>query len=128
MAQGLSLPVTVKGNGGASLIKGSKHLQQILEEALSEGGDDNPFQNLGIKPSIIFSINNQTTAGEMMLDIRRILKKFENRVGINPSKPLRIVRGQEGELGVSFGWVDLETNVTREFTAFFTRPGGNSGE
>jgi len=74
--KGLRLPVKTAKSGGIDIEKETSELDKILRLALSEGDDHNPFQDIGIMPRIIYSINDMTTASEARLEVKRILKKF----------------------------------------------------
>lgn len=128
MADGLAIPIGVDIRGGASIEKGSKQKTKVLKLALSEGDDTNPFQNLGISSSIIFDINSDITAAEAKLEVDRILKKFEGKIELDDSNPIEVFRDPEtAELGISFTYVDLDTNLPAEFRRILERAGGQSG-
>jgi len=49
---GLSIPMTVNKGGGAKIENSDAQLHKLILQALQEGDDDNPFQDLGIQPKI----------------------------------------------------------------------------
>jgi len=126
MANGIKTPVKASKAGGAEILKGTKQKAKILRLALSEGDDNNPFQKLGIMPDALFQNEGPTAAADLRLEVERILKKFSDSIGIDPNFPVTIFKSETGELGVTFKWVDLETNDTTDFSEFLQIPGGVS--
>jgi len=92
-------------------------LDTILRLALSPGDDDNPFQNLGLDERIIFSINDPAARGIARASIQAILRKYSDRVELDPNSPLEFATTAEGRLEVSFRYVNLDTNTVNDFRA-----------
>jgi len=127
MANGLAIPVGVNGAGGAKILKGSKQKTKIVRSAFAEGDDNNPFQDLGLPPTMIFDINGDVTAGEARVEVETILSRLreQNNIEINPNKPIRVTREGE-ELQLEFEYIDLDLNETVQFNEFLRRAGGST--
>jgi len=123
MPTGLAIPVGVNKSGGARIeANESKQLRKILILALSEGGDSNPFQQLGLIPGLIFSIDNSAFRGRAERTLKAILAKFSDRVELAPDEQIKFEKGTvEGEIIMSFKYVDKLINKVEEFRLKFTR-------
>jgi hypothetical protein len=122
MATGLKIPVGVNQAGSAAIERDEvQHTDNMLVLALSTGGDDNPFQDLGLKKSLIFSIRNASFRAEAIQDIERILAKYSDRIALDPKNPLQFEDINDGEIEVSFGYVNIVTNEEQEFRERFTK-------
>ena len=121
MATGLKVPVGVSKSGGASLESdSSKQNKKILLLALSEGGDNNPFQKLGIG-NLIFKIKDVATRAQVQREIQKVVNQLSDRIVLLPDEPITFKEDVEGELEVSIKYIDIETNKVEEFTPKFTR-------
>lgn len=123
MSIGIDYPVKVNVSGGVKKIKESRQLLKLLILALSEGDDENPFQNLGIRSIVIFKINDAATLSEAKLEVEKILSKFKDRISIDKRNPIEFFKRNETEIGLKFGYVDLETNKKEEFNEIFSQAG-----
>lgn len=116
MARGMKLPVGVDQSGGAALEDDPQHLNAILTLALQPGDDDNPFQILGLDEQIIFSVNDAGAQGVARNAIEKILRKFNDRLQIDPTAPITFSRTAEGQLGCDFRYVNLDTGKVTDFS------------
>lgn len=125
MPTGLSIPVGVNKSGGARVeTNESKQLRKMLILALSTGGDRNPFQQLGLDPKLIWSVNNVAFRGKAQRALNAILAKFSDRVELSPNQPIKFEKGdKEGEIVMSFEYVDKLTDKVEDFRSPFTRQG-----
>ena len=123
MAKGIQVPVRAGRSGGSEILVGSIQKAKILRLALAEGGDKNPFQDLGIKPRAVYRNEDALAGSDMKLEIRRILRKFVGKLEVNPAKPITIFRDPDRGFGVEFQWIDTETNELGDFGNFFQQPG-----
>ena len=122
MPTGLKIPVGVNKAGGAAIESDeSEQLKKLLILALSEGGDDNPFQVLGLPADLIFSIKDTAFRGRAAQAVNRVLQKFQETIRINPTKPVTFVEDSEGEVELQFEYIDLQTNQVKEFALSFTK-------
>lgn len=121
MATGLKIPVGVGKSGGAALeTSSSKQNKKILLLALSEGGDNNSFQRLGIG-NLIFKIKDVATRAQVQREIQKVIGQLSDRIALIPNEPITFREDIEGELEVSIKYIDIETNKVEEFTPKFTR-------
>jgi len=122
MATGLKIPVGVDKSGGAALERNDAlQKKKLLTLAFSEGGDDNPFQSLGLDPGLIFNIKNAQFRGRAKLEVERILADFNGLILLAPNEPIKFNFDNEGEVELSFEYVDLETNQPQDFKKSFSR-------
>lgn len=120
MSTGLKVPVTVDGTGGAAIETDKvKQKQKLLFLAFSENNDQNPFQSLGVSPEFVFAIKNSQLRAKANLMVRRIMSKFVGLMELSPSDIIDYDDTVEGEVTLSFKYVDLETNTVEEFKTTF---------
>lgn len=125
MPTGLKVPVGVSKSGGAAIEANEpEQVKKLLFIALSEGGDDNPFQALGLQGDLIFSIRNTDFRGRAQRSIDRILSKFTDRIALAPDEPIRFENIGDSEVEVSFSYVDLATSKVEEFRSKFAKQTG----
>ena len=123
MAKGLKVPVGVDRRGRARIeTDESENTIKILSLAFSEGGDYNPFQTLGLDNRLVFSIQNAAFRGKVLKAINQILSKFTELVAISENDPVTFSETDtEGEIMVSFFYIDLLTDSKKEFNKVFIR-------
>lgn len=123
MAKGLKVPVGVDRRGRARIeTDESENTKKILKLAFSEGGDYNPFQTLGISNRLVFSIQNSAFRGKVLKAINQILSKFTELVALSENDPITFSEtDNEGEIMVSFFYIDLLTDSKKEFNQVFIR-------
>ena len=123
MAKGLKVPVGVDKRGRALIESNeSENTKKILKLAFSEGGDKNPFQLLGIDNRLIFSVDNASFRAKALKAINQILSKFIDLVALSENDPIQISEtGVEGEVQLTFFYIDLLTNKKEEFNQVFLR-------
>ena len=115
MPLGLKIPVGVDFRGRAAVeTNESKNTAKILSLAFQQGGDNNPFQQLGIDDRLIFGIKSAAFRGRAILAVRRILEKFPELVRVDDST-ISFDDSVEGEFTLSFKYIDLLTNKEEEF-------------
>lgn len=130
MAQkGLDVPVSVNKGGGASKSKEETQLDKLIILAVQEGGDDNPFQDLGLKPRIIYRINDETSKFDIAEDIMRVLESFKGRIKVSPdgivvNQAENTTQTEEGVMNVSFEYINLETEEVNVFEDLVKNLGG----
>ena len=123
MPTGLKVPVGVNKSGGAAIeTNESRQLRKMLILAFSEGGDQNPFQQLGIDPGLVWSVNNVGFRGRATRALNVILAKFIDRVELSPNQPIKFEQSEnEGEVIMSFEYVDKLTDKVEDFRLPFSR-------
>lgn len=119
MGKGLITPVGVNQGGGAALEEDPLHLNTILRNALLGGGDDNPFQNLGLDLSIIFSVNNDSAKGVARSAVNKVLAKFRDRLRLVPNTQIEIRQVEGGQVELSFQYINLDNNQAQDFQLTF---------
>lgn len=124
MATGFSIPVKANVSGGVQISQSGRQIDKLIRLALAEGDDDNPFQDLGMRPRAIYQSPGPIAFADIKIEIERLLRKFKDSIAISPSGPVTVFKAEDdNEVGVSFTYIDLETNEPREFVNFFSRPG-----
>lgn len=127
MTTGLSIPMQVNKGGGAKIEPENTQLDKLVVLALQEGDDDNPFQDLGLSPSIIYRVNDDAAKFDAKDEIETVLKSFEGRLkihdGVKIAEAENNPQTEEGELHVSFEYINLDVNEAREFAAPFEELG-----
>lgn len=130
MARGLQVPLGVSKSGGAKLQEERTQLDKLVVLALLEGGDDNPFQDIGLSPSVLYRDNSDSSKFDVQTEIEQKLLSFKNRLKIT-DEGVRIEEipdpedNNEYTSAVSFEYVNLDTNDVREFASTFTALGSN---
>ena len=128
MYRGLSIPLTVNKGGGAKKESELTQLDKLIVLALQEGDDDNPFQKLGLSPKIIYRINDDISKYDSKIDIERILSSFRGRLqlgddGVVIDSERNTPQIKEGDMNVSFEYINLDTDTARSFQAPFEELG-----
>lgn len=122
MPTGLKIPVRVSQSGGAAIERSEpEQLKKMLILALSEGDDDNPFQDLGIPGNLIFQVQGAGFRGKAERALNNVLAKFADRIRLRPDEPIKFEQLGEGEIEMSFEYIDLLTDKVEDFRARFTR-------
>ena len=120
MATGLKLPVGVNKSGGAAIQQNSQaQLLKVFGIALSEGGDQNPFQNLGISSNLVFQIQSRDFNSKAEREIERVLQGFTDRLELAPDEPFVFSQEREGETILTVRLFDIEQNESVDFKQRF---------
>jgi hypothetical protein len=122
MPKGLAMPLGISKSGGAKVEKEESQLDKLVILALEEGEDDNPFQELGLPPRVVYRVNDTSSLFDVKSEIEDLLKRsFQGRlklvsegVVIEESKN---DTNKEGERNVSFEYINLDVNQEREFSS-----------
>lgn len=121
MPMGLKIPVGVDQRGRAAVQKNeSQNSQKILELALAEGGDDNPFQDLGLEDRLIFGIKTSAFRGKALQAVKNVAAKFVELIRIDEGT-IQFNEQTEGEVELTFKYIDLLTNKEEEFRSRLRR-------
>lgn len=120
MPTGLKIPVRVNQSGGAAIeTDEAEQLKKLLFQAFGEGGDDNAFQNLGLDKTLVFSVNGATFRGRALRAVEAVIAKFGTRVELRPDSPIKFEKTGEGEVELSFEYIDKFTDKPEEFRKRF---------
>lgn len=122
MPTGLRVPVGVNKSGGASVeTDEASQNQKLILLALSEGQDNNPFQNLGGFRELVYQIKNPGVRARAESRLRQILARHSDRIELSPDLPIEFNTDTEAEMELRFSYVDLLTNTVEEFRQTFKR-------
>lgn len=122
MPTGLRVPVGVNKSGGANIESDEpEQTKKMLFLALSEGGDDNPFQNLGLQGDLIFSIQNPAFRGRALKAVERVIARFSDRLVLAPGESIKFEADDTSEITMSFQYVDISTDKVEDFEMKFVR-------
>ena len=124
MPKGLQIPLGVSKSGGAKIEDESRQLDKLVVLALLEGGDDNPFQNLGLSPSILYRDNSDASKFDAQTEITQKLQGFKDRLklssaGVIIEEVLSPEDANEYTTAVSFEYINLDTDDVRTFSSPF---------
>lgn len=128
MATGLQVPLGVSKSGGAKIEDENRQLDKLVVLALMEGGDDNPFQELGLSPSILYRDNSDASKFDAQTEITQKLESFKGRLkladsGVVIEEVLDPENDNEYTTAVSFEYVNMDVDELRDFSAPFTALG-----
>lgn len=116
MPTGLKIPVGVDETGGAAIEREeTAQNKKIMTLGLSEGGDKNAFQNLGLRGDIIFDLKNVGLRGKALDAVQNFFAKYPDRYALKPDTPVTFKQDTEGEVEIFFEYIDLLTNEVNEF-------------
>lgn len=122
------MPLRTSKGGGAKLDDGGDQLSKLLRAALLEGEDDNPFQDLGLSPKMIYRINDDASKFDIKDEVERVLNQFRGRMKIVGEgivlKPLYSEETKAEEMHVSFEYIDLDQGEAKEFSEPVKKLGG----
>lgn len=120
MATGLRIPVGVDRSGGANIeTNDSKQKDKLLQLALSERGDQNPFQKIGIDTTIMFALKDADTKAKAIDNIKQILVAFRNDITVIGD--IQFVDTEEGAIELIFEYIDRDTEEVRQFSSTVQR-------
>lgn len=116
MPTGLKIPVGVNKGGGAAVEKNeARQTLKLLELAFLPNDDKNPFQDVGLEEDLIFAVKNPSIRTRAQQKIEAVLAKFSDRVALRPGTSIEFDTSKEGEVEISFEYIDLLTNTRQEF-------------
>ena len=119
---GLRIPVGVNNKGRANVeTDATEQTKKILFLAFSENEDRNPFQNVGFTRGLIFQIINPALRAKASREIEQVLARLSERVELAPDTVIGFENKNNGEVEMSFKYVDLFTNKVEEFRKTFIR-------
>jgi hypothetical protein len=103
------------------LVEGEEQLKKIIFLALSDCSSDNPFQDLGMDPDIVFANNDGETQARLNHRIVERFQRFEveGRAKLAPSYPRFSADERSQELVVDVRYVNLETTSEEELSLTF---------
>lgn len=120
--RGLKVPVQVGPTGGTVAISGDPQSSKIIRLALSDGDNDNAFnQRITLGIAHVFEINSTTPRALVLSRLLRIFDDFENRDLYKLKREtIRWTKGPgPGEQTLEFRYLDLETDRVQTFSRKF---------
>lgn len=123
MAKGLRVPVGCNEFGQAALVEGDNHADTILAMAINDDDNAHAWQTeLGIGIDMIFDSKDLGVRAKISARISKIFREFE-RLAL-----YKLVAGSmawddsvEGELTLSFQYVNLESDEVKSFAKRLTQ-------
>jgi hypothetical protein len=124
MAGGLALPVAVQ-QGRAAIVQGEAQLKKVIFLALMPCPSANPFQDLGLEPDLVFSINDEATEALVNRRIDDAFRRFEaeGRARLADGYPQFSIDSATQELIADIKYVNLETTSEEELSVAFDAGG-----
>lgn len=124
MATGLKIPMVVDDRGGLATVSADEHSTQLIRLALSDDDNENAFQQsetIGLGTAMIFQPADAKTRAAILRRLYNLFKTFES------DKKFTLLRDTikwdkskaEQALVLSFDYVDLESDETRNFTTAY---------
>lgn len=123
MARGIRIPVGVNQSGGTAMIEGDAHKKQLITTAMSAGESANAFQqDINLKEGMIFGNDTPLLRSRILRRLRAIFVDFEsqNLFRLLPETIEWEKKPDEGELILSYKYIDLETDKPEEFSQGFS--------
>jgi hypothetical protein len=122
---GIALPISVV-KGRLQLTDGEDQLKKIIFLGLSDCDSANPFQDLGIDTTVVFSIADEDTKARVR---RRIVTVFDNlkaqgRARLASGSPAFSVDSETQELIAEIEYVNMETTAVDELRLAYPSNGG----
>lgn len=115
MPTGLKIPVGVDKKGRAAIQKDeSDNTRKVLILAFAEGGDNNPFQRLGIDKQLIFGVKKASFRGKALQAVTEIMNKFTEIARLDVDT-VEFDATETGEFVISFKYVDLLKDQVKTF-------------
>jgi len=122
MPTGLKVPVGVNKSGGAAIEKNEvEQTKKLLFLAFGEDDDNNPFQRVGVPLGLLFKAKTPGLRAKIQRVAEGVLAKFVDRISLAPDDPIKFEETTEGEIEMSFEYVDLSVNKVEEFRKKFSR-------
>jgi hypothetical protein len=123
MATGLSLPIRARA-GRAVLATGEEQLKKIIFLSLCDCSSSNPFQDLGVPLTVIFSNQDDDTRARVERRVRERFAQLESdeRARLADGYP-QFTEGEDGELLCDIRYVNLETTSEEELNLAFDPDG-----
>ena len=109
--QGLNVPVGTGVYGRTFLVSGSEQLRKLMSLAFRDCDSENPFQDLGLDQSIIFSINDPLTWNRAKIDLQLIARSFHTHMEFDEAAITLEADHEEGVLNGHFNYTERETGT-----------------
>lgn len=113
MASGLSLPIRCV-NGRAAIDVGEDQLKKIIMLTIADCDSDNPYQELGLEPNIVFAVNDTQVRSYARQRIIEAFKRLQSEGRAELLDEAPTFTDADGELVCSIKYVNLETTLAEE--------------
>lgn len=122
MPTGLAVPVGVGQDGGARLSTGDENDSKIIRLALGSDDNENAFQqNIGLGDRMVFDIADSVARSKITRRLLELFRSFEAQQRyILRQNTIQWTEG-EGEITLSFMYVQVESDQEKEFREVFTK-------
>ncbi len=123
MARGIALPIRVGPHGGVVLEEGDAQAEKVIATALGDCDSSHAFQlEDGLGTGHIFQLPGPARKAVILARLFRIFATFEKLILFRIDRTtLRWGRGEQGELVLTFNYVDLETSQVAAFSKTFAK-------
>lgn len=118
MAKGLKIPLQANAQGGIATVEGDDNDLKIIELALSDGDNENAFQQeFTLGQGMIFDINDPIIQAGITRRLREIFSRFEAQ------KRFKLLRdtikwksdSTTQELTLTFRYLNIESDEVQTF-------------
>lgn len=124
MPTGLRVPVGANPGGGAALVDSDDNDNKIISLALGSCDNENAFQqDIGIGDNMVFDVSDTTLRAKIIRRLNGIFKDFEQQKRYRLVKDTIKWEEGDGELSLSFKYLNLESDEPKDFNQKFTQSG-----
>jgi len=122
MPTGLAVPMKANKAGGIARVTGDENDTKIIRIALTDGDNDNAFQqDFTLGQSMIFDLNDATLRARITMRVIRIFERFEkqNRFKLFADTMKWTENSKEQTLELEFRYLNLESDEPKTFAHTF---------
>lgn len=120
MPKGFAIPVQVSAGGSISLSSGDENDMKIIRIALSDGDNENAYQqNVTLGNAHVFDLNDSSARSRISGKIETIFEKFEDQHRFKLLGETLEWIEKEGELKLNFSYLCLESDQVKNFSHIF---------
>lgn len=122
MTKALRVPIGVNIYGGTATVEGAEHKKQIIKLALSNGDSANAFQqDISLGVDMIFGLDGTSLRSSVLQRVLTIFADFEGQKLFRLMKEtVKWASLGDGQLELSFQYVDIETDSVQSFRKEYT--------
>jgi hypothetical protein len=120
--KGLRIPVGVGHNGGAAIVDGDTNDVKIIMASLGSGDNENAFQQeISLDQSMVFDTNDPILRAKIINKVKKIFAIFRNQNRfLLKEDTITWENTGDGELTLTFKYVNIESDEERPFLKTFT--------
>lgn len=122
MSRSIRVPIGVDQTGGTVAVDGDESKHQLIALALSSGESNNGFQqDINLGSAMIYGRDEPALRSRILRRLGEIFDKFEkDKLFQLMRETIAWTRGDEGELILSFSYIDIESDTQKSFAKPFT--------